>query len=169
MEIEPLNSSLYANEANVYANAHRYAEAVDSVNAAITIAESGKNWNNILGMINIYQGMFEQGLEEIRSAVDQPQVGENLALLAYALGRAGRKKEALDTVVQLERKAKHDPVWVAIAWTGIGNNDKAIEWLNRALVARSSGELWIGVFPCLDPLRPDPRFKDIIRRMGLPE
>jgi hypothetical protein len=79
--------------------------------------------------------------------------------LAYALGGAGRRREALQTIDQLERTPNADAVWVAIAWTGVGNKDKTFEWLNRSLEAHSASELWIGVFPFLDPLRSDPRFK----------
>ena len=169
VEIEPLNASLYANQAIVYANAHRYSDALESVNAARTISGSGKSWNDILGMLHIYQGMFDRGLEEIRSGAAEPRRIDDLLQLAYALGRAGKRREALQMINQLERKTNADAVGVAIAWTGIGNKDKAFEWLNRALDVHSPGELWIGVFPSLDPLRSDPRFKELLRRTGLPQ
>jgi serine/threonine protein kinase/Tfp pilus assembly protein PilF len=168
VEIEPLNASLYANQALVYANARRYSDALESVNAARTISGSGKSWNGILGMLHIYQGMYDRGLEEIRSGTAESATINDL-LLAYALGRAGRRREALQMINQLERKTNADAVWVAIAWTGIGNQDKAFEWLNRALDTHSPSELWIGVFPSLDPLRSDPRFKELLSRTGLPQ
>jgi eukaryotic-like serine/threonine-protein kinase len=168
VEIEPLNASLYANQAIVYANAHRYSDALESVNAARTISGSGKSWNEILGMLHIYQGMYDRGLEEIRSGAAESATIDD-SFLAYALGRAGKRREALQMISQLERQPNADAVWVAIAWTGIGNKDKAFEWLNRALDAHSPSELWIGVFPCLDPLRSDPRFKELLRRTGLPQ
>ena len=120
-------------------------------------------------MLHIYQGMYEQGLEEIRSGAAEPPRIEDLSQLAYALGRAGRRREALQMINQLERMPNADAVWVAIAWTGIGNRDRAFEWLNRALDTHSPSELWIGVFPSLDPLRSDPRYADLLRRMGLPQ
>jgi len=169
VEIEPLNPSLYANQALVYANAHRYADAMESINAARTISGSGKSWNGILGMLHIYQGMYDQGLEEIRSGAAEPPTMDELLGRAYALGRAGRRREALQMIDQVERTPNADAVWVAIAWTGIGNKDKAFQWLNRALDAHSSSDLWIGVFPCLDPLRSDPRFKELLSRTGLPQ
>ena len=169
VEIEPLNASLYANQALLYANAHRYADALESVNAAGTISGSGKRWNDIVGTLHIYQGKYDQGLEEIRSGAGDPPSIDDLSLLAYALGRAGKRREALQMIDQLERKTNADAVWVAIAWTGIGNKDKAFQWLNRALDAHSSSDLWIGVFPCLDPLRSDPRFKELLSRTGLPQ
>lgn len=131
-------------------------------------AQSGKRWNDVLGMLHIYQGKYDQGLEEIRSGAADPPTIDDLLQLAYALGRAGKRREALQMIDQLERKTNADAVWVAIAWTGIGNKDKAFEWLNRALTVRSPSELWIGVFPALDPLRSDPRFKELLNRMGLP-
>ena len=169
VEIEPLNASLYAIQALVYANAHRYADALESVNAAGTIEGSGKRWNDLLGMLHIYEGKYDQGLEEIRSsgAADPPTI-DHLLQLAYALGRAGKSTEALQMIDHLERKTNADAVWVAIAWTGIGNKDKAFEWLNRALIVHSPSELWIGVFPSLEPLRSDRRFKELLHRMDLP-
>ena len=169
VEIEPLNASLYANQALVYANAHRYTDALESVNAARTISGSSESWNGILGMLHIYQGLYEQGLEEIRSGAADPPGIDDLLPLAYALGRAGRRREALQMINQLERMPNADAVWVAIAWTGIGNRDRAFEWLNRALDTHSPSELWIGVFPSLDPLRSDPRYADLLRRIGLPQ
>jgi len=169
VEIEPLNASLYANQALVYANAHRYTDALESVNAARTISGSSESWNGILGMLHIYQGIYEQGLEEIRSGAAEPPTIDDLSQLGYALGRAGRRKEALQMINQLERMPNADAVGVAIAWTGIGNRDRAFEWLNRALDAHSPSEFWIGVFPSLDPLRSDPRYADLLRRIGLPQ
>jgi eukaryotic-like serine/threonine-protein kinase len=169
VEIEPLNGSLYANQALVYANAHRYSEALESISAARTIEGSGKRWNDILGTLHIYEGKYDQGIEEIRGGASDAPKTDDLLMLAYALGRAGKKREAVQMIGQVERKTNADAVWLAIAWTGIGNKDKAFEWLNRALTVRPPSELWIGVFPSLDPLRSDPRFKELLRRTGLPE
>jgi len=169
VEIEPLNASLYANQAIVYANAHRYPAALESVQAARTVQGNDKEWESILGLLHIYQGMYERGIEEIRIGVGHRPRSEELPLLAYALGRAGKHAEALQTIEQLERTPNADAVWVAIAWTGMGDKDKAFEWLDRAIGAHSPSDLWIAVFPALDPLHSDPRFKNVLRRTGLPQ
>src|SRR5438094_10403226 len=104
-------------------------------------------------MLHIYQGLFDRGLEEIRSGAAEPRRIDDLLQLAYALGRAGKRREALQMINQLERKPNADAVGVAIAWTGIGNTDKAFEWLTRALDVHSPGELGIGGLPSVDPLR----------------
>ena len=139
-----------------------------TVKAAITV-DGSKKWMAILGIVHVYQGLYERGLQEVRLGAGEPPSQNDLPWLAFALGRAGRKREALEIIEQLERTPNADAVWVAIAWTGIGNKDKAFEWLNRALEVHSASELWIGVFPCLDPLRSDARFKEVLRRTGLPQ
>jgi len=168
VEIEPLNGALYASQALVYANAHKYEDALQSANAAATIAGSSKRWNDVLGMLHIYQGMYDRGLEEIRSSTTDPPTIHDLYPLAYALGRAGKTNEARQLIDQMEGMPNVDAVWIAIAWTGVGDKEKGFEWLNRALDMHSPSELWIGVFPSLEPLRSDARFKDLLNRMGLP-
>jgi tetratricopeptide (TPR) repeat protein len=168
VEIEPLNASLYANQAIVYANAHRYPAALESAQAAIKLESDDKESRCILGLLHVYQGMYERGLGEIRVGAGDPPSSEYLPFLAYALGRAGKRREALQTIEQLERTPNKDAVWVAIAWTGMGDKDKAFHWLNRAVDTHSLSVEWIGVFPALDPLRADQRFRNLLRRTGLP-
>jgi len=169
VEIEPLNPSLYTNQAIVYANAHRYPAALESAQAAVTVDGKDKERDSVLGLLHIYQGMYDRGLQEIRIGAGNPPTSDNLPWLAYALGRAGKHGEARQIIEQLERTPNADAVWVAIAWTGMGNKDKAFEWLNRAIDTHSPSLLWIAVFPALDPLRSDQRFKDVLRRTGLPQ
>ncbi len=169
VEIEPLNASLYTNQAIVYANAHRYPAALGSAQAAITVEGEDKESKCILGLLHVYQGMYDRGLQEIRIGAGNPPIADALPLLAYALGRAGKHGEARQIIEQLERTRNADAVWVAIAWTGMGDKDKAFEWLDRAIGAHSPSDLWIAVFPALDPLHSDPRFKDVLRRTGLPQ
>jgi adenylate cyclase len=166
VEIEPLNPSLYRNQAIVYANARRYTDASESLNALLTMDGNDKGAHTILGMVLVHQGMYERGLSEVRTGEGGSDDGSQL--LAFALGRAGRRAEALQIIAKLEGSPRVDPVWVAVAWTGTGNNDKAFQWLNRALDLHSPGAFWLAVDPAFDTLRSDRRFQDMLGRMGLP-
>jgi len=52
-------------------------------------------------------------------------------------------------------------------YIGLGDRDKAFEWLEKSYLERSNSLLWLGVSPLFDPLRADPRFDDMLRRVGL--
>src|SRR5262249_15157542 len=98
VEIEPLNASLYANQAIVFANAHRYPAALESIQAADTVQGNDKEWESILGLLHVYQGMYDRGLQEIRAGAGDPPTSNALAWLAYALGRAGKRAEAIQII-----------------------------------------------------------------------
>jgi len=58
--------------------------------------------------------------------------------------------------------------WIALVYTGLGDKDKAFEWLENAYNERNHWLIWIKVEPRFDSLRSDPRFTDLLRRIGLP-
>jgi tetratricopeptide (TPR) repeat protein len=95
-----------------------------------------------------------------------------VACLAFAQGSAGRSTHASATIrqlLELRKRTYVPPMLVAIAYTGVGDTEHAIEWIERAYEVRDPHLLSIKMSPALDPLRSDPRFQDILRRMNFPE
>jgi serine/threonine-protein kinase len=91
-------------------------------------------------------------------------------MTAYVFGRSGNQSKANLALEQLERAGQHrplDPLCFAVAYIGVGNNDKAMVWLERAYAKHSSSLSAIKVDPTYDPVRGDPRFQDLVRRIGL--
>lgn len=89
--------------------------------------------------------------------------------LGYAYGLAGRTGEAeliLDELVEREAEGLAEPFHVAMVNIGLGNNEQAIDWLEKAFDARNSHMLYIKQGAQFDPLRADPRFISLIERMG---
>ena len=101
---------------------------------------------------------------------------ENLAYLGQAYARAGRRDEAQKILARLTEEAKSRYVSAysfAVLFLALGEKDRAFYWLEHAYAHRdmiSLGEPldYIMVNPMVNPLRSDPRFKDLVRRMGLP-
>ncbi len=84
---------------------------------------------------------------------------------------AGRKREARKVLDGLAKLSKQRNVaWneIAAVYAGLGENDKAFATLETGYNGHSSQFNWLKVDPRLDPLRSDPRFEDLLRRMGLP-
>ena len=60
------------------------------------------------------------------------------------------------------------PTDIAMVYALAGENSRALDWLERSFEERSSQMPWVSVDPVYDPLREDPRFQDLVRRMNLP-
>ncbi len=88
--------------------------------------------------------------------------------LAGAYAGAGRREDALRILEEVRGSAIY-PLGVAYVYAAVGEADSAFEWLEKAYERLQLGLTWIPVHPALDPLRSDPRFQDLLRRIGFPE
>jgi serine/threonine-protein kinase len=90
---------------------------------------------------------------------------------AYVLARAGRQIAARTMIDELKRIAQPRdpaPIRVAMIHIGLGESDRAFEWLEKAFEARDWQMALLNVEPLFDSLRADPRFTELVRRVGLP-
>jgi len=96
-----------------------------------------------------------------------------IAFLAHAYATSGNHKEARKLLHQLEEmtKEKYVPALVelALGYAALGEIETAFHWLNRAYEERAGMLVWLFPDPAADPLRSDPRFQDLMRRVGLKE
>jgi tetratricopeptide (TPR) repeat protein len=86
---------------------------------------------------------------------------------AYAV--SGRREEAIKIIKDLESRHDQNPSLdadIALAYVGLGDQDQAISWLNKGYEARFKASILLR--PAFDPLRSDARFKELMRRVGLP-
>jgi hypothetical protein len=93
------------------------------------------------------------------------------AALAQTLATAGRKKEAiqlLDGLTKLATQKYVAPCFFAGIHLGLGDPDRAIECLEKSFAEHSHWLIYLHIDPSMDALRPDPRFQDLLRRIGLP-
>ena len=103
--------------------------------------------------------------EAVRLGLDSPTTQGRLAA-AYA--RAGERERALGILTQLQaRKSSVSPVELAIVYTSLGNKEQAFASLEQAHASRDPQLQLIGAVPVFDPLRADPRFTELVRRIGL--
>jgi len=90
--------------------------------------------------------------------------------LAYLYGRSGQRKQAqlaLEKLLQLSKQQEFDPAVLALAYIGAGNKTEAIAWLEKAYTQHSNVIVTLKVDPACDALRGDPRFRDLLHRIGL--
>jgi len=115
--------------------------------------------------------MLAEAVSQLQKAVSASP-NENLpaGALARAYALMGREDEARKIIKQLEELSKKkyvSPYEIAVAYTGLRDKDQAMAWLEKAYQARIGLLVYLKVDPVFDPLRSDPRFQDLLRRVGL--
>lgn len=109
---------------------------------------------------------MSRAIELVTSDEESPGYGNWSAGLAAVLARAGRERAARDTLKKIGERA--DPTRVAIAYVALGETEEAVRHLEQAVAIRSPFLSELGD-PAYDPIRDDPRFRAIVREVGLPE
>jgi tetratricopeptide (TPR) repeat protein len=124
-----------------------------------------------LGRSYLQKGMYEQAIAEMQRAMevcgDCPSL---LGQLGHAYAAAGRRGEARRILERLKKQSR--PLYlsypIAEIYLGLGDEDQALTRLEQAHKERSAWMIYIRVEPKWDPLRRDPRFQDLLRRMNFP-
>lgn len=118
-------------------------------------------------------GKFDEAIQEFGQALNDSQNNPYaFGYLGYAYGRAGRNSEAQGVLSKLQELAPQryaPPLANALASLGLGQMDEVFKWLDRAYEERDGHRFaFLNVDPIFDPLRSDPRFENLLRRVGLP-
>jgi serine/threonine protein kinase/tetratricopeptide (TPR) repeat protein len=117
------------------------------------------------------QGKYNDALAELQRAVSSATKSTLVkSELGYAYAKAGRREDALRVIEELQRspgERRISPFHFALIYIGLGENDRAIDLLEKAYDERVERLVWLRADPRFDPLRLDPRFNDLLTRMGL--
>ncbi|HEX8145533.1 MAG TPA: protein kinase [Pyrinomonadaceae bacterium] len=171
-ELDPLSLIINTNLGWIYYFAHRYDDAVKQIHKALEIDENFNVAYFKLGQVYERQGRYEEAIAQYHRAM---QLSSNLWImpgLGHALAMAGRTDEARQLLAELMKMSGEryvSPYFIAEIHRGLGEIDRTFEWLEKAYEDRSDWLVWLGVEPALDGLRSDPRFIDLMRRVGLPQ
>jgi TolB-like protein/DNA-binding winged helix-turn-helix (wHTH) protein/Tfp pilus assembly protein PilF len=116
-------------------------------------------------------GKVQEAISEYQKAIEISGNSRSAVALAHAYSATGKKAEAEKILRDLERKSKEtsaSPYTMATIYAGLGENDKAFEFLEKAYLEKSLDIPWsLKSDLLLDSLRPDPRFQSLLRRIGL--
>ena len=118
------------------------------------------------------KGSYAEAIAELRKALQLSEGDTNeLAALGHAFAISGQRSEAVKILDDLKERSKQtyvQPMWIAGIYIGLGQKDQAFEWLQKAYDDRSGWLVYLKVDPVFNPLRSDPRFADLMQRVGLP-
>lgn len=171
-ELDPLSHLLHANLAMIYYFARRYDDAIEQLQRTLELDPKFPTAHWGLGLSYQQKGMMNESLRALEKARElSPRSVNTLASLGNAYAVAGDRSKARAILEELQRQAKQKYVsafQMALIHVGLGENEEALRWLEQAYEERATLLTYVGRDPRFDPLRDDPRFRHLIRRIRLP-
>jgi tetratricopeptide (TPR) repeat protein len=168
LQLDPISSRAYHNTAFGYYYARQYDQALLQMQHAAALPHEPAELIFPVAVIYVEKGMYEEAIQQFQKLDDQPHA---LGHMGNAYARMGRAAEARTMISKLQKHVQDAGVGryeVALVYAGLGEKDEAFAWLEKAFAARDKGLTYLKIDPCLDPLRSDSRFQDLVRRVGLP-
>ena len=169
-EIDPFSPMMQSFEGGVLVWARRYGEALPPLQKAIAIDPNFFPAHSVLGLLHQQTQKPDAAIKEYRNAYRLS--GGNILQLAnqgFLFGFTGRRTEAqeiIHTMNQIAESRFVPPVTFALVYAGLGENDTAFQWLEKAYQIRDIGLVLLTVDPKWDSLRSDKRFQSLLRRCG---
>jgi TolB-like protein/DNA-binding winged helix-turn-helix (wHTH) protein/Tfp pilus assembly protein PilF len=118
------------------------------------------------------KGQFEQAVALLQKAISlSPTRTDPQATLAAVYARMGKANEARKILRRLEKPASSQyvsPIGIAMVYCALGEKERALESLEKAIEQHDASVCDLPTLPSVDPLRSDPRFQELLRRIGLP-
>jgi tetratricopeptide (TPR) repeat protein len=172
LELDPLSLIIQANLGGRYLRSGRAREAILECQKALEMDRNFVVARRCIGLGYLQMGRASEAVVEFQTAA-QLSGGdpESISGLGYALAASGRAREATEIVSKLQTSSDggYLPTYfIAIVDSGLGRKDEAFAWLNRAYRNRSSELPELKTEPMFLNLREDPRFQDLLLRIGLP-
>ncbi|HET9531419.1 MAG TPA: winged helix-turn-helix domain-containing protein [Blastocatellia bacterium] len=158
----------HGSEAYVYLHKREYDKAIE-----LLLNTQNPRVGNQLAEAYLGKGMYGEAIAHMQKVVawdNAPERWDRYPILAYAYAVAGRRDEALkilDAQKQLAKRGYISPFNFAIIYTGLGDKDRAFEFLNKAIEERAPMLHHFPSRPIFDSLRSDPRFTELLRKMNL--
>ena len=170
-ELDPGSVSMRRTLGYVYFYARRFEQAKYHCLRAIEMNPVAEESYRVLGLILTFANEHREAERVLREALELPDVVTyTRATLAFALARAGDRSYAEETLRYLEAKRVRDyvsPVELVMVNIALGNHDRAIDWMDKAYEERRGWMAYLNVHPVVDPLRNEPRFKALVKKMEL--
>ena len=172
IELDPLSLVINTGFGSRLYLARRFDEAIAQCRKTLELDPAYGGARRCLALAYVQRGAHEQAVRELeRDRSGSTQTPSALADLGYVYARAGRSKDAHQVITELTNRFSREyvpPYALALVHAGLGENGRALEWLERAGEERSPRLFFLSVEPAFDGVRGDPRFTALRKKLGLP-
>jgi TolB-like protein/Tfp pilus assembly protein PilF len=170
-QLDPLSPIIGVNVGNVYLLKGDLDAATEEYKKVIELDPNFPRALDDLGYIYLKKGKEQEAIDELEKAAKvSGRASDALGYLGYGYGALGKRTEAMAVLRELEERyaRRESPATnLAAVYAGLGDKDQAFAWLEKDFQARTGLLMFITLLPDYDTLRNDPRYTDLLRRMGL--
>ena len=165
--LDPLSLIISADVAEILLVAHSYDQAIEQSRKTIDMDPNFAVAHYELGQALVQKHMYKEAIAELQKAIELSGGSTTCTSnLAFAYAASGRRKEAVKILSDLKNRSKQNASEIALMYVGLDEKDQAMTWLEKAYEERFNPSILLR--PAFDPLRSDPRFQNLVRRIGLP-
>ncbi|MGH9316440.1 MAG: tetratricopeptide repeat protein, partial [Thermoanaerobaculia bacterium] len=170
-ELDPLETLLKANMAMLSYFGGHYDQAIKELQVTLDLDSNFAVAHWGLGLAYEQKAMYQEALVALQKATTLSPSRNFKASLGHAYAVAGKRHEAQSVIDELMEQSKQTYVpsyYLALTYAGLGEKDRAFEWLEKAYQERSTLLAYLKMDPRLTGLHSDPRFSELMRRIALP-
>jgi serine/threonine protein kinase/tetratricopeptide (TPR) repeat protein len=170
-ELDPLSAFTNMELGEAFYHARRYDEAIEQIRKSLELDP------HLFVAYHVRARAYEQKKMYAEAIADCQEWGKifhddpfALATLAHVYATMGKRREAEEILNKLQEISKQryfSPYWIAVVYAGLGDNDQAFQYFEKAFDDRYFLMIWMNSDPRFDNLRADPRFANLMQRIGL--
>ena len=171
-ELDPLSPIIGTNLGDTLVFARRYDEAIAQYKRTLVRNPNFAYAHRALGWAYGLNGRYPEAIAETRTAIELNNGSSAKGYWGLWLAKSGKRDEAVKLLSELKQEATLgyvQPYTFALIYIGLGDKEEALNWLEKQMSGRSETANTYAVAPELDDLRSEPRFKEMLKRMNLPE
>lgn len=170
-ELDPLSAVIATDLGKELYFACKYDEAIAQLHRGLELDPSFTSAHNWISDSLLEEGNYSEAVSELEKTKASRELRVYIRQTAYLHARMGRKAQAqaeLTKSLQLSQGKQVSSGAVALTYAALGNKDQAFAWLEKAYAEHSSFMTSLKFWSVFEPLRSDPRFADLLKRVGLP-
>ena len=169
-ELDPLSPVLEVNIGLLYTEKGDLDSAMEHGKRLAQLDPNFPLAHHVYALVYLKQRRYAEAIAEYQQDAAKDRTAYTLSFLGHSYARAGRRDEAMALLKELEEKYKTRESlaqYVAAVYAGLGDKDQAFAWLEKGFQDKCGVLSFVAVDATYDPLRDDPRYADLLRRMGL--
>jgi eukaryotic-like serine/threonine-protein kinase len=171
-ELDPLSAFANMELGEAFYHARRYDEAINQITKTLDLDPNLVGFAyHVRARAYAQKKMYREAIADCQrwaSAFhDDPQALASLGHVYASMGNRREAQQMLDKLQEISKQRYFSTYWIAVVYAGLGDNDRALQYLEKAFAERYFLMVWINSDPRFDSLRSDARFSDLVKRIGL--